>query len=128
MGASSPKALRRGLEFYTWFMHRHMIHDTSLAVAEICKPLENAYRFLEITIAQEIKELCVQKGLDFEQVRQAMNTKWNIDVKEARDGVGGKCLPKDIELIDKYIGQNNIFSIARSLNDLYIRYYRGKEK
>ena len=24
-----------------------------------------------------------------------MNTKWNINLLEARDGIGGKCLPKD---------------------------------
>ncbi|HVG36778.1 MAG TPA: hypothetical protein VNA10_03515, partial [Thermoplasmata archaeon] len=43
-----------------------------------------------------LKLACDENRLDFEQLRQAMNTKWNVEVLEARDGIGGTCLPKDI--------------------------------
>lgn len=83
MGASSSAALKRAIKFYSKFMNPALIHTTSLAIAELCKPLENAYRFYEIAFAEELKMLCDRKKLDFELLRKAMNTKWNIDIKRA---------------------------------------------
>lgn len=67
-----------------------------IRVAELCKIAENTDRYLKIAYAELLKLVCDENGLDFEQLRQAMNTKWNVDVLEARDGIGGTCLPKDI--------------------------------
>ncbi|MDR0373450.1 MAG: hypothetical protein LBI79_07850, partial [Nitrososphaerota archaeon] len=37
------------------------------------------------------------------ELRNAANTKWNVDLAEARTGIGGECLPKDIKfLINAY--------------------------
>lgn len=119
MAGADLNVLKRSLEFYTQYMEDDLIFVTDIEIAEICKPLENAYRFIEIVIAQEIKELCDRKGINFDRLREVMNSKWNIDMKEARNGIGGKCLPKDIELIDKFLGGKNIFSVARKLNEAY---------
>lgn len=122
LGASDPHTRTEAVQFYKRFMPSSLIHITSLKIAEICKPMENAYRFVEIVIAQEIDRICCKLDIDFKDLREAMNTKWNIDVKEARDGVKGKCLPKDIKLIDETFGRESIFSLARILNDDYIIY------
>jgi len=37
--------------------------------------------------------------MSFDELRAAMNTKWNVDLPEARDGVGRHCLPKDIRYV-----------------------------
>jgi len=39
------------------------------------------------------------KPLDFDELRKAMNTKWNVDIPEAKTGIGGHCLPKDIRYV-----------------------------
>ena len=112
-------AVKRAVEFYKEFMPLDLIHAASLEIAELTKPMENAYRFIEIAIAEEIKMLCEEKGVDFDELRKAMNTKWNINVKEARDGIGKKCLPKDIHLINDLFKNNIIFKTAINLDEKY---------
>jgi nucleotide sugar dehydrogenase len=92
--------------------------QVDMEIAELCKPMENAYRFMEIVLAQEMAKMCEQKGISFAVLRKAMNTKWNIDVKEARDGVGGKCLPKDMLICAEYFDSDFMRKIL-ALNELY---------
>jgi UDP-N-acetyl-D-mannosaminuronate dehydrogenase len=43
--------------------------------------------------------MCAKIGMNFEELRAACNTKWNVDIPEARDGIGRHCLPKDIKYL-----------------------------
>jgi len=98
-GAIDEQSWNRFEEFYkqyTWKVHR-----TTPQIAEICKPIENAIRFIEIALAEEICLECRKKGISMRELRKAINTKWNIDLKEARNGIGGKCLPKDAKITSK---------------------------
>jgi len=72
---------------------------SSIAVAEMCKITENAHRFLQIAFAEELKMISAKIGLDSSELRKALNTKWNVDMPEARTGIGGHCLPKDIRYV-----------------------------
>lgn len=113
------KAVQRAISFYKEFMPTNLIHKTTPLIAELTKPVENAYRFVEIAIAEDLKLMCEKEGIDFKELRRIANTKWNIDIKEARDGIGGKCLPKDVELINKYFPKNTMFKMAIELNENY---------
>jgi len=94
LGAINNKALKKGLEFYRRL--KIPIHVApKIEIAELCKIAENTYRFVQIAFAEELKMLCDELNLDFEEVRKACNTKWNIEILEARNGIGGECLPKD---------------------------------
>jgi len=68
----------------------------NIRLAELCKIAENTDRYLKIAYAELLKLVCDENRLDFEQLREAMNSKWNVEVLEAREGIGGTCLPKDI--------------------------------
>ncbi len=105
MGAINKKTLDRAIKFYSKYMSLDKLHIVSIKIAELSKPLENAYRYIEIAIAEEVKMECEKLGIDFEELRSAVNTKWNIDMKEARDGIGLKCLPKDCKFINKFLKQ-----------------------
>ena len=64
--------------------------------------------------------------IDFEDARKASNTKWNVKIPEARDGIGGTCLPKDTRylaslgsshpLIDAAIEADKAYSQATRIN------------
>lgn len=82
--------------FYSYFMKLENIVTTSFANAVWSKVLENAYRYCEIVLAQEFS--CSMGADKFKEVRELANSKWNIDIKQAQDGVMGKCLPKDMQL------------------------------
>ena len=72
---------------------------SSIEVAEMCKITENSHRYLQIAFAEDLKMLCAKIGMNFEDLRAACNTKWNVDIPEARDGIGRHCLPKDIRYV-----------------------------
>jgi UDP-N-acetyl-D-mannosaminuronic acid dehydrogenase len=99
---------------------------SSVGVAEFSKVVENAYRFVEIAFAEELKMMCDKLGIDFLELRNAVNTKWNIKILEAREGIGGHCLPKDSQmLIDasrNFSHSIGIVEAARIVDEKYKRY------
>jgi len=98
LGALNEESLRKAREFYEYLdIPLHIV--SSIEVAEMTKIAENAYRFVQIAFAEELRLICHSLGLEFQEVREAANTKWNIEILEARDGIGGACLPKDIRYL-----------------------------
>ena len=128
IGGENEKALNRGIEFFSKFMERKLIHSFSLEVIELAKPVENAYRFMEIAIAEQLRMSCEEKGIDFEELRRAASTKWNINILEARSGIEGKCLPKDIRLINEFFSENELFKRGYEFNEEYKKWFLKKNK
>jgi UDP-N-acetyl-D-mannosaminuronate dehydrogenase len=102
LGTLNLQSLEKALSFYSSLgIPTHIVN--SLEIAELAKLVENTYYYLRIAYAEELKMLCEKNHLDFEELREAVNTKWNVDMAEAREGIGGECLPKDIQfLISSY--------------------------
>lgn len=126
IGAESEEVLNRAISFFSQFMDKKLIHSFPLEIVELTKPVENAYRFMEIAIAEQLKVCCDGKGIDFEKLREAASTKWNIKICEARDGVKGKCLPKDTLLINDFFPENELFKAAFEFNEKYKAKYGKK--
>jgi len=102
-------------------MEEKYLHVVDPKVAVMSKVVENAYRAWEIILAQELKKSCNSIGMDFDALRRAVNTKWNIDIREARDGVKGKCLPKDLGLFNKTFPSNTASQMLYLLNEQFIK-------
>lgn len=68
--------------------HRH---------AEIVKSVENAYRHMEITLANQLS--LAYPSLNMIQVLKLVGTKWNVNVYHPSFGSGGYCIP----LSSKYV-------------------------
>ncbi|MFB3889699.1 MAG: NAD(P)-binding domain-containing protein [Candidatus Bathyarchaeia archaeon] len=98
-GAVNAASLEAGLKFYQEVLGIPLHACGSVEVAEMCKIAENSHRYLQIAFAEELKMLCAKIGMDFDDLRAAMNTKWNVDLPEAREGIGRHCLPKDIRYV-----------------------------
>lgn len=105
LGGATPHATRRGMEFYQPLMEppARMHEAPSLAYAALSKVCENTIRYAEIVLAQNLRMACEAAGYDWKELRRLANTKWNIALKEARDGVGGTCLPKDRKILQALI-------------------------
>jgi len=98
LGVLNEESKKMALAFYNSLsIPLHLV--SSLEIAELSKLVENTYYYLRIAYAEELKMLCDENMLDFEELRDAVNTKWNVDMAEARAGIGGECLPKDILLL-----------------------------
>jgi nucleotide sugar dehydrogenase len=74
----------------------HTVSD--IEIAEITKIAENAHRYLQIAFAEDLYLYCKTNNLSFPELREAINTKWNVNILEPRDGIGGHCLPKDTRM------------------------------
>lgn len=101
IGGIDKGSLEAGISLYRDLLNMPLYICPSIEVAEACKIVENTHRYMLIAYSEEIRMLCEEANIDFEKVREACNTKWNVDMLEARDGVGGHCLPKDIWYVIK---------------------------
>ena len=119
IGAVNPDSLNIGLKFYQDLLEIHLHIVSSIEIAEMCKITENAYRFIQIAFAEELKMICEEIGLNFSEVRKACNTKWNIEIPEARDGIGGSCLPKDIRYVASLAIHNTLLKSAIIVDKKY---------
>lgn len=119
IAGANEQSLKKGLSFYKRFMNEKKLVPTSIKYAVLSKVAENAHRFLEISAAEELKMLCNSKGYDFNELRRCINTKWNMNVKEARDGIKGKCLPKDTRIFNEIFPDNSLFKSAMNIDNKY---------
>jgi UDP-N-acetyl-D-mannosaminuronic acid dehydrogenase len=75
------------------------MHPVSeIEIAELSKIIENADRYMQIAFSEDLYLYCQANNVNFGELRDALNTKWNVKILEPRDGVGGHCLPKDTKM------------------------------
>ena len=103
---------------------------SSVEVAELTKIVENAHRYLQIAFAEELYLYCKSNSISFSELRESLNTKWNVEVLEPRDGIGGHCLPKDTRM---FINSSNtikskILQAAIEIDEDYREYIQSREK
>lgn len=127
LGAVNKEALNLAKKFYSKLnIPTYVV--SRVEVAELCKIIENTYRFVQIAFAEELRMLCESLDLDFKEVRSACNTKWNIEILEAREGIRGECLPKDTRYslnVAKSLGLNlDIVEASLRVDDKYKAWIR----
>jgi UDP-N-acetyl-D-mannosaminuronic acid dehydrogenase len=101
------------------------MHPVSkIDIAEMTKTIENAHRYLQIAFAEDLYLYCQANNINFSELRDALNTKWNVNVLEPREGIGGHCLPKDTRMFlqsSKSI-KSKILTAAVEVDQDYRRY------
>jgi UDP-N-acetyl-D-mannosaminuronic acid dehydrogenase len=102
----------------------HPVSDVE--IAEISKIAENAHRFLQIAFAEDIYLYCQANSINFPELREALNTKWNVEILEPRDGIGGHCLPKDTKMFlhssKSIAARSRILKASMEVDEEYKRY------
>ncbi len=125
IGGVNEESVERALDLYKDFMSKELLTIVPFEIAALSKVVENAYRFIEIAIAEEFKTECDRLNIDFNELRKSVNTKWNINLKEARDGIDRKCLPKDVNLLNDFFKTNKIIRTAIEVNEEYKKKNQG---
>jgi UDP-N-acetyl-D-mannosaminuronate dehydrogenase len=101
-GALNEESLDRGIAFYESLNIPFRV-VSSLEVAELVKVTENANRFVEIAFAESLFLACKKYDIPFEEIRCECNTlkrnDYRVQILEARQGIGGECLPKDVRYL-----------------------------
>ncbi len=76
------------------------VRVASCEIAEAAKLYENAYRSVNIALANEFSNICARLELDVRAVLDAAATKpFGFQRFEPGPGVGGHCIPKDARLL-----------------------------
>jgi UDP-N-acetyl-D-mannosaminuronic acid dehydrogenase len=102
---------------------------SSIEIAELTKIIENAHRYLQIAFAEELYLYCKANGISFTELRGSLNTKWNVDILEPRDGIGGHCLPKDTKMFvnSSNLIKSKILQAAMEIDDSYREYIQNRD-
>lgn len=122
IGSCESCCLEQATKFYNHLLDIPLHRTNSAEVAELTKVVENAYRYLEISFAEELKMICDKKNIDFYELRSAINTKWNIEILEPRKGIGGHCLPKDSDMFLSFAGDvldSSLIKTAKKIDHQY---------
>ncbi len=102
---------------------------SSIEIAELTKIIENAHRYLQIAFAEELYLYCQANNILFSDLRDALNTKWNVEIMEPREGIGGHCLPKDTRMfLNSSNMKSKILQSAIEVDSLYRDFRSRKEK
>jgi len=122
LGGHHLCCLEKGRRFYGDILRIPLYIAKSPEIAELSKIIENSYRFLEISFAEELKMICDLYGFDFEELRRAVNTKWNMKILEAREGINGHCLPKDSQMFIDFARKfrnTSLIETAKKIDEVY---------
>ncbi|HET7389775.1 MAG TPA: hypothetical protein VFJ51_03050 [Nitrososphaeraceae archaeon] len=100
----------------------------NIEIAEMTKTIENAHRYLQIAFAEDLYLYCEANNINFSELRDALNTKWNVNILEPREGIGGHCLPKDTRMFlqSSRSIKSKILTAAVEVDQDYRRYRRSK--
>ncbi len=107
------------------------MHPVShIEIAELTKVVENAHRYLQIAFAEELSLYCQANNMNFRELRDALNSKWNVEILEPREGIGGHCLPKDTKMFlqSSNRGISKILTAAMDVDENYKRFRAKLEK
>jgi nucleotide sugar dehydrogenase len=126
IGAINDESLKEGWNFYNKILGIPLHKVSSIEIAEMSKITENAYRYIQIAFAEELKMMCEKLGMNFNELRDACNTKWNIEIPEARDGIRGHCIPKDMRYFTLLTKNAILTKSAMLLDEAYQKWMREK--
>ncbi len=95
IGGYDERSAELTAAFYSHFIKRNIV-VSSLEAAELAKILENTYRFVNISLINEISDYASAIGVDIWEVIAAASTKpFGFQAHYPGPGVGGHCIPVD---------------------------------
>jgi len=117
-GAINENSYKKGMYFYKEQLRIPIIPLSKIEEAEMCKIAENSFRHIQIAFAEQLRMLCEENNINFSNVKFGCNTKWNINIPEALNGIGKACLPKDIKYLAS-LGESQFLFDAMKLDKKY---------
>ena len=148
IGGVCDCCLRTGIRFYNGVDHEErsdleyysgtksyrslripMYSVSTVELAELSKIIENADRYLQIAFAEDLYMFCKANRISFAELRDAVNTKWNVNILEPRDGIGGHCIPKDTRMfLESSEIKSKILIAAQEVDKNYRKYIEAMIK
>jgi len=93
----------------------HLVPAVDHRHAEMVKSIENAYRHVEITLANQLS--LAYPNVDMTEVLKLVGTKWNIGTYHPSFGTGGYCIPLSSQYLLSGTGHPERLSILKAAVD-----------
>ena len=88
------------------------LHEaTSHKVSEMVKSIENAYRHMEITLANQLSLAYPKENM--REVLKLVGTKWNVGTYHPGFGTGGYCIPLSSQYVLKEVKDKSKLTLLR---------------
>ena len=126
IGAMDQKARDLASEMYASFVEGNL-YQTDDVTAELCKLMENAYRDVNIALANEFAAVAENLGIDPLEAIELANKHPRVKILKPGIGVGGHCIPLDPWFIKEVDPENSrLIFTSRLINDEMPRRIAGK--
>lgn len=123
-------SINKAKDFYLKFISS--VHECpTLEVAETAKLLENTFRFVNISMVNELLVICQKIGVDLNEVIRAAATKpYGFMPFYPSVGVGGHCIPVDPMYLSNKANemgaQTRFIDLANQINQEMPKYFVGR--
>lgn len=96
VGGVTPHCTALAQLFYHQILHAEVMALSSPRVAEMTKLFENTFRVVNVSLVNELAQVCERMGIDVWEVIEAAKTKpYGFMPFYPGPGVGGHCIPVD---------------------------------
>jgi UDP-N-acetyl-D-mannosaminuronic acid dehydrogenase len=117
IGADDEEIGNKVKEIYSSFCRGDII-VTDIKTAELSKVVENTFRDVNISFANELVKICRKENIDVYKLIEIANKHPRVNILQPGPGVGGHCISVDPWfLVGDYPDLVNIIKSAREVND-----------
>ena len=117
IGADNEDIGNKVKEIYSSFCRGDII-VTDIKTAELSKVVENTFRDVNISFANELVKICRKENIDVYKLIEIANKHPRVNILQPGPGVGGHCISVDPWfLVGDYPDLVNIIKSAREVND-----------
>lgn len=117
IGGANEETRRRAAAVYASFVEGNL-YETDDVTAELCKLMENAYRDVNIALANEFSAVAETLGIDAKRAIELANKHPRVNILSPGIGVGGHCIPIDPWFIKEVDPANSrLIFTSRLIND-----------
>ncbi|PNZ98035.1 nucleotide sugar dehydrogenase [Staphylococcus massiliensis] len=116
IGGITQNCIEAGKRVYSTFVKGEMI-ETDARTAEMSKLMENTYRDLNISLANELAKICNNLNINVLDVIEMANKHPRVNIHLPGPGVGGHCLAVDPYFIIAKDPENSpLIQLGRKIN------------
>ena len=117
VGGVDEASAERAQAFFAGFVNGE-VHCTTAETAELTKLVENAYRDVNIALANELSLICDVEGVSVGELIQLANRHPRVNILQPGPGVGGHCIAVDPWfIIARQPTLTRLLAAARAVND-----------
>ncbi len=117
VGGTDDASTEHAISFYRTFVLGDVI-GTDATTAELVKLMENAFRDVNIALANEFALICEEIGVNVFEAIALANHHPRVNILTPGPGVGGHCIPIDpYFIIEAVPDKTRLLTLARQINN-----------